>query len=462
MVELGHIGRVHRGEGAVLVVLVLGLRVFKVQPGHALVPHGHAGVQAAPELADHDVGGAHLVEEGGEAAEVVPTVQHERGFEEQRDPGGQVAAQLHLTGRIELAEVAGGLHLVGRPSEEVVLESHHAGVHRAGTEHAPEPHFQVLLPLHRQRQVIVTPVGTVGGHGVEVGDVVVRGKPEVSGFQGLPVQRSPPDAEHLVREDVLLPCQSMEGHFAHAEIGHSGPPPVATRMYILLMHMPARGGKDLGHAGHRGIVAVLDDAIDLGEIKEGGEGLRLDHDAVLALHAVVGALLHHGPQLAQQVVLAGWWCVVPHVAADDQVRQEGVVHHVAGEVVVEPAVHHQVTVHADGLEVEGIAHAGPHHLGQIALIEGDRDLGGDVRGHAPEGHEEAVQVATAQGRGPREPAHLLEIQQQGGPQVGGQGGLQRGVQVETQVDQRCVRTVLLEGVNEAVLDAPLRHGLEGL
>jgi hypothetical protein len=205
------------------------------------------------------------------------------------------------------------------------------------------------------------------------------------------------------------------------------------------VHPAVHRGQDRRHGRLGRGVAIGNGLLGTGEIEQGDRGLRFDQDARVAGHGIIRGLGHDGLQLAHQVVLIGWGRVVGHVAPDDVVRQEGLVHHVAREIVVHAPVHHQMTVHADGLEVERIAHAGPHGLGQIALGKDHLLVRRDVRGHAAERHEKAVQVVIRSGGGTGETPHLLIVDQYRRAQVGGQRHLQRSVHVHAQGEHGGIR-----------------------
>ena len=145
--------------------------------------------------------------------------------------------------------------------------------------------------------------------------------------------------------------------------------------------------------------------------------------------------------------------------ADDVVRHELRVHHVAGEVVVHAAVHHQVVVYLDGFEVERVAHAGANGERQIALVEHHWPLRGDVARHTAVRYEQAVHVIAAQGRNTAEADHLRPVRKYRGSQVRWQGGLDGGVEGEPEREERGVRRVLLEVVEVLVLNAAHGHQL---
>jgi ribonuclease J len=128
-------------------------------------------------------------------------------------------------------------------------------------------------------------------------------------------------------------------------------------------------------------------------LAENGDILHLDGaDARIAGKAPVGRVLIDGTlhgEIGDEVLrdrrhLAEDGLVIPVVAINKQTGAlEGV-----------PTVHHQIAIHANGLEIERVAHARPYGLSQIAFAEDNGALVRDVRSHAPEGDEQQVHVVT--------------------------------------------------------------------
>jgi len=103
----------------------------------------------------------------------------------------------------------------------------------------------------------------------------------------------------------------------------------------------------------------------------------------------------HGFHLGKKIVFVRCNNGSGNIASDYNIRIELIVHYIGRKVIIDTSVKKQLSVHADGFQVEWIRDGSTYCFAEITISEGDRFFFFYICGNAAERNEQGIELLLA-------------------------------------------------------------------